>query len=121
MTKGTRRIGWAGTVLTTAVLAAGLGAAACGGSAAGDAAAAEVPEGYTRAAFHVDGMTCGGCATATRMALKRVDGVRDAGASLGDGGGPGSAWAVYDPEKCRPEELMEAIRAAGFSPRPAGG
>lgn len=62
-------------------------------------------------------MTCGGCATAARMALKKLDGVADADASLGRGDGPDSAWCVYDPSRVGPEQLMEAIRELGFSPR----
>jgi copper chaperone CopZ len=71
-----------------------------------------VPAGLTRVEFHVDGMTCAGCEAGTRGVLKKVEGVRDAGASYADS----SAWAVYDPAKASPEEMMAAIRQLGYKP-----
>lgn len=103
--------------------AAVLAAAACGNdpspgqaeAAAGaqiGAPAPAVPAGLARVDFHVAGMTCGGCETGTRAALKKVDGVRDAGASYASS----SAWAVYDPAKASPEQMMAAIRELGYRP-----
>ncbi|MEX2528079.1 MAG: heavy-metal-associated domain-containing protein [Gemmatimonadota bacterium] len=68
------------------------------------------------ARFSVDGMTCGGCVVATEMAVKRVEGVRSVTASLGEGGGPGSATVEYDPERTDTEAIAAAIRQAGFTP-----
>jgi copper chaperone CopZ len=71
-----------------------------------------VPAGLARVDFHVEGMTCGGCEVGTRAVLKKVDGVQDAGASYDNS----SAWAVYDPAKASPEQMMEAIRQLGYKP-----
>lgn len=76
------------------------------------APAPAVPAGLVRVDFHVEGMTCGGCEVGTRAALKKVDGVQDAGASYDHS----SAWAVYDPAKASPNELMAAIRQLGYKP-----
>ncbi|MGH8934725.1 MAG: heavy-metal-associated domain-containing protein [Acidimicrobiia bacterium] len=94
------------------------GAIACTGDAGADLAdaPAEIPDGFARATFQVDGMTCTGCAIATRMTLKRLDGVRDADASFADGG---SAWAVYDPERVGPEMMIDAIGDLGYTARVA--
>lgn len=84
-----------------------------------DAAAASVPtEGVQLATvrFSVEGMTCGGCAIATEMSVKRVEGVRSVTASLGEVGGPGSATVEYDPDRAGTEAIAAAIRKAGFTP-----
>lgn len=72
--------------------------------------------GFSRAEFKVEGMTCGGCAIGTRAALKKLEGVEDAGASYEDS----RAWALYDPAKITPEEMMAAIRELGYTPTLAG-
>lgn len=92
---------------------AGLGAVA--------PAAAEVPAGYVKAEFAVDGMTCGGCALATKMALRRLEGVIDADASFDEATGAGRAWAVYDPARVTREQLSSAIRGLGYTPSPLEG
>jgi copper chaperone CopZ len=76
------------------------------------APASAVPAGLARVDFHVEGMTCGGCEVGTRAVLRKVDGVRDAGASYAGS----SAWAVYDPAKASPEQMMAAIRELGYKP-----
>lgn len=48
----------------------------------------------------------------TRAVLKKVDRVRDAGASYASS----SAWAVYDPAKASPDQMMAAIRVRGYKP-----
>jgi copper chaperone CopZ len=65
-----------------------------------------------RVNFAVQGMTCGGCAASTKMVLKRLDGVEDAGASYAES----AAWASYDPARVTPEQMMEAIRELGYTP-----
>ena len=61
------------------------------------------------------GMDCAGCVIGTRAALKRLDGVREAGASFGSlEASP--AWAVYDPARVTSERMMAAIRELGYTP-----
>lgn len=69
-------------------------------------------EQLVRAEFHVEGMTCGGCALGTRAALRKLDGVTDAGASYEDS----RAWATYEPSRIRPGRMMAAIRELGYTP-----
>lgn len=64
-----------------------------------------------RVEFHVEGMTCGGCVIGTRAALKKLDGVQDAGASYENS----NAWAQYDPAKVTPERMIAAIRELGYT------
>jgi copper chaperone CopZ len=119
------------SMLRNAVVLASVGlvplASACsGGDAVADrpaatevhatASPAAVPTGLARADFAVERMTCGACAAATRIALEKLDGVEDADASYDDATGKGTAWALYDPAKVTPEEMMEAIRTLGYTP-----
>lgn len=69
-----------------------------------------------RAEFDVEGMDCGGCIIATRMALRKLDGVVEADASYDEGTGGGAAWARYDPARVTPERMMSAIRDLGYTP-----
>lgn len=85
----------------------------------GDAAMASVAtEGaaLATARFSVEGMTCGGCALATEMSVRRVDGVSSVTADLGEDGGHGSATVEYDPARTGTEAIAAAIREAGFTP-----
>jgi copper chaperone CopZ len=65
-----------------------------------------------RAKFAVAGMTCGACAAATRIALERLDGVDEAGASYKDE----SAWVCYDPARITPAQMEHAIGTLGYRP-----
>jgi copper chaperone len=76
-----------------------------------NAASQVAPAQLARVRFHVEGMTCGGCVIGTRVALKRLDGVREADASYEDS----SAWALYDPAKVTPERMMAAIGELGYT------
>lgn len=59
----------------------------------------------------VEGMTCGGCEAAVKMAAKKVDGVKDAKASSEKG----TAEITYDPSKTNPEAIANAItKNSGF-------
>lgn len=61
--------------------------------------------------FHVDGMTCGSCATTARVAFKRLAGVFDARVSLGDGLGV----VRYDPRKATPAQIAAHLnRLTGY-------
>ncbi len=66
----------------------------------------------TKATLKVDGMTCGGCEAAVKMAAKRVDGVREAAASAAQG----VAEVLYDSSKTNPEAIAKAIESStGFT------
>lgn len=93
------------------------------GSGAAEAAAASAAEetiDWARVDFTVHGMDCAGCAIGTRTALKKLDGVRDAGASFGTLEAS-SAWAIYDSTRVTPERMMEKIRELGYTPELAEG
>lgn len=77
----------------------------------------QIPAELARVDFAVDGMTCGGCAVATRAALKKLDGVQDAGAEYDEKTEAGTAWALYTPSEVTPERMMEAIRELGYKPQ----
>jgi copper chaperone len=96
---------------------------ACGGAGAENPA--PISDASTTAAdevtvetveFDVDGMTCGGCAAATEIALERLDGVRSADASYHDDSGAGRAVVEYDPTRVSPERMIDAVEAIGFHP-----
>lgn len=93
----------------------GVGEGAAEGGTAVASATAEDAELVT-ARFSVDGMTCGGCAVATEMAVKRVEGVRSVTASLGENGAAGNATVQYDAKLADTEGIAAAIRKAGFTP-----
>lgn len=69
-----------------------------------------------RAEFDVAGMDCGGCVIGTRAALRKVDGVAQADAAYVEETGKGTAWAIYDPARVTPEQLLAAIRELGYAP-----
>lgn len=116
------------TLAAVAVAAAGL--AACdgagdeaGGTAGGSGAEAAAQPGAGEAApelatarFRVDGMTCGGCALATEISVKKLDGVASADASYDEESGEGRCEVEYDPAAVSTEEIAGAIRKAGFEP-----
>jgi copper chaperone CopZ len=110
----------ANAVLLFLLFGGGLGACSVDTAAVRENRTAEVAPGesqatpaqFVRADFHVEGMTCGGCAVGTRAALRKLDGVTDAGASYEDS----RAWATYDPSRIRPERMMAAIWELGYTP-----
>ena len=69
------------------------------------------------AEFAVEGMTCGGCALATEMAVRELDGVASADADYDEATGEGSCTVEYDPSVVTPDRIARAIRGAGFEPR----
>jgi len=62
------------------------------------------------ATFRVEGMTCGGCAIATRAVLSRLDGVEKAEVSYEKR----EAVVVYDSDKGSVEAMVAAIRELGY-------
>ncbi|MGH7556221.1 MAG: heavy-metal-associated domain-containing protein [Gemmatimonadota bacterium] len=73
-----------------------------------------------RVEFDVAGMTCGGCATATEIALERLDGVRSAEAEYDEETGAGRAVVRYDSARVSPERMIEAGRGGRIPPDGAG-
>lgn len=69
------------------------------------------------AEFGVEGMTCGGCALATELAVRKLDGVASADADYDEDTGDGSCTVEYDPSVVTPDRIARAIRGAGFEPR----
>lgn len=64
------------------------------------------------ATLHVEGMTCGSCATAVKHVLKKVDGVTDASVSYEEK----QAVVTYDPKAVTPEQIARAVgeKLAGY-------
>ena len=121
--KGDRVRRGAVPVMAVALLALGCAADAArsdegaGGESAGArAAAGSGTAEMVTAEFDVAGMTCGGCALATEVALRKLDGVRSAEASYDQETGEGRCRVEYDPRQVGTAELMAAIEAVGFRP-----
>lgn len=60
--------------------------------------------------FHVEGMTCGGCAVGLKTAVKKLDGVQKVDASYEKS----KAVVTYDPAKVKPEQIVTAIEKLGY-------
>jgi len=71
--------------------------------------AASADEG-TKTTLTITGMTCGGCATAVKIQLKRTEGVTSYVVSHEKG----EADVTYDPAKTTPEKIAESISKTGF-------
>lgn len=117
-----------------AVIAAGgvaLAGAACSGGADGSGASAEgrAEAGSTSRAssarlvtaeFRVEGMTCGGCAMATEMAVEKLEGVESAEAEYLGEEESGRCTVTYDPSALGTSEIAAAIERAGYEPSLTG-
>ena len=110
-------------VLLTAAMAIGvIVAGGCEGEApreatrrGGGPSRATAPS-LTTTEFDVKGMTCGGCAIATELAVRRLHGVTSVDAVYDAESGAGRCSVVYDSAVVSTEEIAEAIRDAGFEP-----
>ena len=60
--------------------------------------------------FAVKGWTCGSCASATRIALKKLDGVEDVTTDLDKM----EATVTYDDARIAPEKMVQAIEKLGY-------
>ena len=60
--------------------------------------------------LHVSGMTCGSCVARVTSALGKVDGVDHVGVSLATG----EATVKFDEQVTSMEELVAAVRNAGY-------
>jgi len=108
-------------LLAGATAALGLGGVLCplcgGGVTAARAqevvAIAQMPETAT-VKLHISDMTCGGCATTARLALKKLDGVLDATVSYKDSLGS----VRYDARKVTPAQIAAHLtRLTGYPAR----
>ena len=64
----------------------------------------------------VEGMSCGSCALTIRIALKKLEGVKDAKVSFDEK----RAVIDYDPAKVTPEQMVAAIVKLGYEARVKG-
>jgi copper chaperone CopZ len=74
------------------------------------AALAGEAKGDTVSTFAVKGMTCGGCEVGVRTSVKKLDGVEDVKVSHTDA----VATVKYESAKVTPDQIVEAIKKAGF-------
>ncbi len=68
------------------------------------------PTSFQQVVLEVKGMTCRTCPIAVRKALRRVEGVYEAEATLQ----PPRAVVRFDPERVSVQDLTEATKSAGF-------
>lgn len=68
------------------------------------------------AKFRVQGMTCGGCAMATEMAVEKLEGVESVDAEYLGEGKSGRCTVTYDPSVLDTEQIASAIESAGYDP-----
>ncbi len=67
-------------------------------------------KGAKSVALHVEGMTCASCKVTVRMALKKLDGVKNATVNVEEK----SALVEYDPAKVTPAQMVEAVNKSGY-------
>lgn len=114
----------AGVALAGAACSGGNGASETGEAARAEAPAAgeeadagdDAPARLATAEFRVDGMTCGGCALATEMSVKKLEGVKSADAEYDEASGEGRCTVEYDPDAVTTDQIAAAIEDAGFRP-----
>lgn len=70
------------------------------------------------ARFDVDGMTCGGCALATEMSVKKLEGVKSVDAEYHEEADEGRCTVEYEPSTVDTDAIAAAIEEAGFTPTP---
>lgn len=93
------------TLVTIAGLALGVGVLTAGDSPT------PTQQGDQVCVLKVEGMTCGGCEAAVKMAAKSVAGVKAVSASHQKG----VAEVTYDPSRTTPEAIAKAItEKSGF-------
>ncbi len=102
------------TLILGAVLAFSAPALACpmADAAAYEASAQKVQAATgTKVALTVAGMHCGSCSEKVTAKLSTVPGVTAAAVDYQNG----VAQVAYDPKVVKPEALVEAVKAAGFT------
>ncbi len=63
----------------------------------------------------VEGMTCAGCEINVKMAVNKLDGVKEVKASFADG----TAEVTVDPEKVSEQDVIDAINKMGYKAKKA--
>lgn len=97
------------SILATAVLGtAALAVAHLPATRAGTEGTAAA--GSATVSLHVEGMTCPSCKVAVRLALTKLDGVKDAKVDVAKK----SATVDYDPAKVTPKQLVDAVNRLGY-------
>lgn len=96
-------------VAVIVVLVAAFGLALSAGAGAGCCAirtsSGTATERAVIVTLHIEGMTCGSCATAVKRVLKNVEGVKDAQVSFEEK----SASVTYDAARVSPERIARAV------------
>ncbi|KAA3619376.1 MAG: heavy-metal-associated domain-containing protein [Calditrichaeota bacterium] len=59
----------------------------------------------------VQGMTCAGCETSIKMAVKKIAGVKNVEASFSEG----TAVVTVNPEKAQEQQIIDAINKIGYT------
>ena len=77
---------------------------------AGDEPSQDEPETAT-STFLVTGMTCGGCEVGVRRVVKKLEGVKEVGASYEDG----TATVTYRVKEVTPDDIIAAIEELGYT------
>ncbi len=98
-----------------ALLVVALSVLALGCGQQSEEAASEQPQqtaalNVQKVKLDVKGMTCDGCATGVQMALKKVEGVKNAKVSFE----ANAAEVEFDPSVANVDNLVEAVKQAGF-------
>lgn len=119
-------------LVAAAAIALALTGTACSGEGGADAASADAreaepttraeraegadasPARLATATFDVEEMTCGGCALATEMAVRKLDGVVSADAEYDESTGEGTCTVEYDQDRVTTDRIAGAIEEAGF-------
>jgi Cu+-exporting ATPase len=68
------------------------------------------PANLAQIGFKVSGMTCEMCAVSVRTALLKLSGVAEAKVDVAGA----AAYVRYDPDRVKPDQLIEAVNATGF-------
>lgn len=71
-------------------------------------------------ALHIEGMTCPSCKAAVRMAITRLQGVKQADVDVADK----SATVEYDTSRVSPQQIADAVNRLGYEatlPTKSGG
>jgi Cu+-exporting ATPase len=85
----------------------------CWAKASGGSALADTSPAVSSIALTVEGMTCASCAVAVRIALRRLNGVRDARVSVEEK----RAVVSYEPTKVTPQQIVDAVNSLGYHAR----
>lgn len=100
------------SVLAVAALLAGGTMLSATGTFAGEdhKKDAKMAEGSTKVTIPTEGMTCGGCSSAVKTAVKKLDGVIEVQVDHEKG----STMVVYKKDKVTVKKIVEAINKTGF-------